>query len=47
MKDSGTLNMTANTFGIAVCTTSPIISEVCNAIVKYLGPRFVYFPKHK
>ena len=39
--------MTANTFGIAVCTTSAVIFEVCNVIVKYLGPRFVYLPKNK
>nr|XP_004208727.2 putative nuclease HARBI1 [Hydra vulgaris] len=47
LKDSGTLNMTANTFGIAVCTTSAVIFEVCNAIVKYIGPRFVNLPKNK
>ena len=39
--------MTANTFGIAVCTTSAVIFEVCNVIGKYLGLRFVYLPKNK
>ena len=39
--------MTANTFEIAVCTTSAVIFEVCNVIVKYLEPRFVYLPKIK
>ncbi|XP_047137567.1 uncharacterized protein LOC101235978 [Hydra vulgaris] len=47
LKDSGTLNITANTFGIAVCTTSAVIFEVCNAIVKYIGPSFVNLPKNK
>ena len=45
LKDSGSLNMTADTFGIAINTTSAIIFEVCSAINKYLGPRYLHLPK--
>ena len=36
LKDTGSLGMTANTFGIALNTTSVIIAEVCESITKYL-----------
>ena len=45
LKDTGSLNMTANTFGIAICTTSAILMQVCNAIVKHIGPNYLKFPK--
>ena len=47
LKDTGTLNMTANTFGIQINTTSAVIFEVCNAIVEYLGPLYLHLPKTK
>ncbi len=34
LKDTGSLSMTANTFGIAINTASVIIAEVCTAISK-------------
>ena len=44
LKDSGSLIMTANTFGVAICTTSSIIFEVCNAIEKYVAPEYLNLP---
>ena len=32
LKDTGSLGMTTNTFGIAVCTASAVIISVCKAI---------------
>ena len=37
LKDTGSLIMTANAFGIAVCTVSTIVVEVSSAISKMLG----------
>ena len=45
LKDTGTLNMTANCFGVAVNTVSLVINEVCNAITCQLGPKYLYLPK--
>ena len=45
LKDTGSLAMTANTFGIAVNTASVIIGEVCKAITKNLGPKYIYMPR--
>ena len=47
LKDTGSLAMTANSFGIAICTASAVISEVCKAISKYLGPKYLYLPKNQ
>ena len=47
LKDTGTLNMTANTFGIQINTTSAVVYEVCEAIIKYLGPLYLHLPKTK
>ena len=38
LKDTGTLRMTANSFGMHVSTASKIIHEVCRAISQVLGP---------
>ena len=45
LKDTGSLAMTANTFGIAVNTASVIIGEVCKVITKNLGPKYIYMPQ--
>ena len=45
LKDTGSLNMTANTFGIPINTTSVLVFEVCLAIVEYLGPLYLHLPK--
>ncbi|XP_012567095.2 putative nuclease HARBI1 [Hydra vulgaris] len=39
--------MTANTFGIAVCTASAVIILVCKAISKYLGPKYLFLPRNQ
>ena len=44
LKDTGSLCMTANTFGIAINTTSKIIPETCTAIKELLGPIFIHLP---
>ena len=45
LKDTGSLGMTANTFGIALNTASVIIAEVCESITKYLGPKYIHLPR--
>ena len=45
LKDTGSLGMTANAFGIAICTASTVIFEVCQAISKNLGPTYIHLPK--
>ena len=37
--------MTANSIGIATNTASAVINEVCNAIVLYVGPKYLHLPK--
>jgi hypothetical protein len=44
LKDTGSLNMTANSFGAAICTTSCVIHQVCTAISKHLGPKYLHLP---
>ena len=39
--------MTANTFGIHQCTASKVIKEVCSAINKLLGPKYIFLPKNE
>ena len=39
------LKDTANSFGIAVNTASAAVSEVCQAISNYLGPKYLHLPK--
>ena len=45
LKDSGSLKMTANAFGIHVSTASNIIHQVCSAICHVLGPKYVKLPE--
>ena len=45
LKDMGSLVMTANTFGIAICTTSHVIFQVCQTISSVLGPKYLCLPK--
>ena len=37
--------MTANYFGVANCTASKVIFEVCSAICSVLGPSYLYLPR--
>ena len=44
LKDTGSLWMTANTFGVHQCTVSKTIVEVCTAINTHLGPKYLHLP---
>lgn len=46
LKDTGSLCMTANSFGLALPTTSSVISEVCTAICNVLGKRYIHLPRN-
>ena len=41
LKDTGSLGMTANTFGIAINTVGSVVVEVGTAISKHLGPKYL------
>ena len=45
LKDTGFLGMTANHFGVANCTVSKVIFEVCTAICSVLGPSYLHLPR--
>ena len=47
LKDTGSLLMTGNTFGIHQCTVSKTISDVCDAISRELGPKYLRLPRNK
>ena len=47
LKDTGSLWMTANAFGVHQCTASKIVILVCNAINKHLGPAYLHLPQDK
>ena len=47
LKDTGSLRMTANTFGIHVCTVSKTIHDVCKAISFKLGPKYIKLPRNQ
>ncbi|XP_065678198.1 uncharacterized protein LOC136093174 [Hydra vulgaris] len=47
LKDTGSLWMTANSFGIHQCTVSKVVLEVCEAITYHLGSKILYLPKNK
>lgn len=44
LKDTATLKMTANAFGISVPTTSKCVKIVCKAIKNHLGPKYIKIP---
>lgn len=45
LKDTASLRMTANSFGIALNTASAAVSEVCQAISNHLGPEYLHLPE--
>ena len=47
LKDTGSLSMTANVFGVASNTVGTVVFEVCQAICKHLGKKYLYLPKDK
>ena len=44
LKDTGSIWVTANTFGVHQCTVSKVIKEVCTAIMLHLTPKLVKLP---
>ena len=44
LKDTGSLLMTANAFGVAICTVSTVVIEVSTVISKVLGPNYLHLP---
>jgi hypothetical protein len=47
LKDTGSLWMTANTFGIHQSTVTNVLTEVCSAINRVLGPKYIHIPRNK
>ena len=47
LKDTGSLWVVANTFGIHQCTVTKTIMEVCTAINTLLGPAYIHLPRNK
>ena len=45
VKETGSLLMTANIFGIALSTASKIIHEVCKAITEHFGSKYIRLPR--
>ena len=45
LKDTGSLENTANTFGIAINTASVVIGEVCKTISTNLRLKYIYLPR--
>ena len=53
LKDQGSLSMTANAFGVAICTVSVVVRKVCQVLTNYyyyyyyyyyLGPIYIKLP---
>ena len=45
LKDAGSIRMTASLFGVATCTVSKTIYEVCHAFSTNLGPKYIKLPE--
>ena len=45
LKDTGSITLTANAFGVSAPTVSKTIRSVCNAINTNLGPRYLKLPR--
>ena len=41
LKDTGSMTMAANAFGIHQCTLTKLVKEVCSAIVIYMVPKLI------
>ena len=39
--------MTANSFGVAVCTVSSVIYQACHSISTYLGPKYLHLLRNE
>ena len=47
LKDTGSLWITANAFGLHQCTISKILIEVCDAINKVAGPEYLFLSRNE
>ena len=47
LKDQGSMQMTANTFGVARCTVGQIVKVICTILSKHLGRQMIKFPVTK
>ena len=47
LKDTGSLWMTANAFGLHQCTVSKTINEVCDVLNNEVGPEYLVLPKNE
>ena len=47
LKDTVSIGMIANSFGVAICTVSVVIAEACEAVSTYMEPKFISLPKKK
>lgn len=45
LKDTGSLSMTSNSFGVAINTASVVIYEVCSVICNILEPKYIFLPR--
>ena len=43
-KDQGSYRMIRNFFGVSVPTLSVVLRQVCGAIAKHSGPKYIVFP---
>ena len=46
LKDTGSLQMTANAFGLSVPPDSSVLFEVCMTISAILGPKYIHLPRN-
>ena len=46
-KGIASIGMIANSFGVAIYTVSVVFAEVCEAISKYMGPKFISLQKYE
>lgn len=46
-KDTNSIGMIVNSFGVAICTVSVVIAEACEAVSTYMGPKFISLSKSK
>ena len=44
LKDQGSILMTANAFGVALCTVSVVVRKVCYVLTDKCGPNVIKLP---
>ena len=47
LKDQGSMQMTANAFGVARCTVGVVVKEICGILSFNLGKELIKFPVEK